>query len=259
MDHVLYLSWALCAPGQPVFPYRGPLATAGIESLRDGAFRAFRSAFRMEIGNEGWNFAVGDPDTTLTDFVNGLNFSAVNPGKSRLGGLALAQKLNSFYTRQFRIGCLFDQAPQPENRVTVDATITDGLGLPRPAIAYGLDPYTLEGFKAARAVCSDIYKRMGATEFTADYAAQVQNKVPGYFNYAGVNYRMFGAGHIMGTHRMGTDPDKSVVDGNQRSHDCRNLWIVGSGSFPTVGTANPTLTIVAMALKTAKALLGAPS
>ena len=255
MDHVLYLSWALSAEGEPVFGYRGPLTTAGIETLRDGAFRTFRSSFRMEIGNEGWNFSKSDPDTTCTDFVNGLNFSAQNAGKTRLGGLKLAQQLNSIYTRQFRIACLFDQAPQPRNRVTLDETFKDGLGLPRPAIAYGLDEYTLKGFKAARAVCSEIYQRMGATEFTEDYAAQVQSKTPGYFNYDGVNYRMYGAGHIMGTHRMGTDPDASVVDGNQRSHDCPNLWITGSGSFPTVGTANPTLTIVAMAFKTARNLL----
>jgi len=238
-----------------VFGYRGPLTTAGIESLRDGAFRAFRSSFRMEIGNEGWNFAVGDPYTTAADFVNGLNFSGQNVGNTRLGGLALVKKLNSIYTRQFRIGCLFDQAPQQENRVTLDPTFKDGLGLPRPAIAYGLDKYTLEGFKAARSVCSTIYKQMGATEFTADYAAQVKARTPGYFNYDNVNYRLFGAGHVMGTHRMGPDPDTSVVDGNQHSHDCSNLWIVGSGSFPTIGTANPTLTIVAMALKTAKNLL----
>ena len=98
---------------------------------------------------------------------------------------------------------------------------------------------------------------MGATEFTADYAKQVNDKAPGYFNYEGVNYRLFGAGHVMGTHRMGTDPDASVVDGNQHSHDCQNLWIVGSGSFPTVGTSNPTLTIAALAFKTARNVLSA--
>ena len=37
--------------------YRGPLSTAGIEDLRDGPFRRERGAFRIEIGNEGWNFS----------------------------------------------------------------------------------------------------------------------------------------------------------------------------------------------------------
>ena len=55
MDHPLYLAWAL-APTQ-VWGYRGPLATSGIEVARDGEFRRVRGAFRIEIGNEGWNFA----------------------------------------------------------------------------------------------------------------------------------------------------------------------------------------------------------
>ena len=77
MDHPLYLAWAL-AP-QPIFGYRGPLATSGIESTRDGSFRNQRAAFRIEIGNEGWNFPINDPYTTTTDFINGLNQSGLNP------------------------------------------------------------------------------------------------------------------------------------------------------------------------------------
>jgi len=55
----------------------------------------------------------------------------------------------------------------------------------------------------------------------------------------------------MGTYRMGTDPKSSVVDVAGRSHDHRNLFLVGSGVFPSSGTANPTLTLAALALKTA--------
>ena len=47
----------------------------------------------------------------------------------------------------------------------------------------------------------------------------------------------------MGTYRMGDDPKTSVVDLNQRSHDHDNLYLVGSGTFPTGATANPTLTL----------------
>jgi choline dehydrogenase-like flavoprotein len=50
MDHPAQLSWAL-AP-EPVWPYRGPLSTSGIENLRDGAFRKDRPAFRIELGNQ---------------------------------------------------------------------------------------------------------------------------------------------------------------------------------------------------------------
>ena len=63
-----------------------------------------------------------------------------------------------------------------------------------------------------------------------------------------------GAGHVMGTYRMGNDPKTSVVDSFQRSHDHANLYLVGSGTFPTVGTANPTITLSALALRTADSI-----
>jgi glucose dehydrogenase len=263
MDHPLYLTWAL-AP-QPIFGYRGPLATSGIESLRDGAFRKYRSSFRMEIGNEGWNFSEGDPYKTTMDFIQGTNNSNVNPppGGSgqpvRLGGLNLVQQLNNIFTRQFRIGCMFDQSPLAENRVTLDIdketrkpNNVDGLGIPRPKVEYGLDPYTMEGFRMAAYVCSKVYERMGATEFTKNGVGGT-----GDFTYKGENYHYYGAGHVVGTHRMGDDPNTSVVDASQRSHDVKNLWIVGSGSFPTVATANPTLTLMGLAFKSAKSILAA--
>jgi glucose dehydrogenase len=61
-----------------------------------------------------------------------------------------------------------------------------------------------------------------------------------------------GAGHIMGTCRMGNDPASSVVDAQCRAHDHCNLFIVGSSVFPTVGSPNPTLTIAALALRAAR-------
>ncbi len=262
MDHPLYLSWALA--DQPLWGYRGPLATAGIESLRDGEFRKYRASFRMEIGNEGWNFSVGDPYTTARYFITGTNDSGLNNGgpkgtPQRLGGSALALKLNNLLTRQFRIACMFDQSPLQDNRVTLDIdpntcqpNHTDGLGIPRPKVEYGLDPYTMEGFRMAAFVCSAIYKQMGATEFTKTSVGAT-----GDFTYRGQDYHYYGAGHVVGTHRMGNDPYTSVVDASQRSHDLPNMWVVGSGSFPTVCTANPTLTLMALAFKSADSIIAA--
>ena len=263
MDHVLYLSWALNA--DQLWGYRGPLATSGIESLRDGEFRKNRSAFRIEIGNEGWNFSVGDPYTTALDFITGTNNSNTNNGgpngtPQRLGGTALALQLNNLLTRQFRLACLFDQSPQHDNRVTIDPTYKDGLGIPRPHIDYGIDQYTMDGFRVAAETCSAIYKQMGAQEFTEPTVIpypSTKQPGPGDFTYENTPYHLYGAGHIMGTHRMGPDPATSVVDASQKSHDVQNLWIVGSGSFPTVGTANPTLTIMALAFKSADSIIAA--
>jgi len=55
--------------------------------------------------------------------------------------------------------------------------------------------------------------------------------------------------HMLGTCRMGTNPRESVVDDNLKSHDHQNLYIVGGSAFPTAGSTNPTLTIVALAIR----------
>ena len=66
-----------------------------------------------------------------------------------------------------------------------------------------------------------------------------------------------GGGHIMGTTRMGEDASKSVVDPHCRVHGYANFFVAGSSVFPTGGGyANPTLTIVALALRLADRLLG---
>ena len=94
-----------------------------------------------------------------------------------------------------------------------------------------------QGRKRAQQVHQDILDSMDATEIV-----HVQDP------------KFFGAGHVVGTYRMGDNPVDSVVDSDQRSHDHENLYLVGSGTFPTVTTANPTLTIAALSLKTTKAI-----
>lgn len=66
-----------------------------------------------------------------------------------------------------------------------------------------------------------------------------------------------GGGHLMGTTRMGRAPSDSVVDRDCRVHGYRNLFVAGSSVFPTGGYANPTLTIVALALRLADTIAAA--
>jgi choline dehydrogenase-like flavoprotein len=251
MDHPYYVAWGL-AP-EPLYPYRGPLITSGIGDLCDGPFRSERGAFRVDIGNEGWNFVVGgDPNVTTLDFVNGMNITKLNSGPVReaLLGKKLVDRLNEKLTRQFRCGFLIEQTPDPDNRVTLSEKFTDGLGLPRPQIAYDLSDYTRRGFVAAYRMKNLLFKKMGLTEFTV-----VEMNSPTRFEMEmddnKVALSFTGAGHIMGTYRMGDDRTKSVVDKFQCSHDHKNLYLVGSGTFPTGATANPTLTIAALSLRTA--------
>jgi glucose dehydrogenase len=252
MDHPLYLAWALMP--KPVWGYRGPLSTAGIEIARDGAFRRDRGAFRIEIGNEGWNFAIGDPDTTTVDLINGINFSGLNKDKKALFGAALTKELNDKLSRQFRLGFLVEQDPEESNAVTLSSAFRDHLGLPRPQIHYNLSDYTKQGLAAARTTASAIFQGLGAEEFTS----KPYNDDPSSFQWPPsekTRLKYFGSGHIVGTYRMGTSSSNSVVNDMQRSWDHDNLYLVGSGTFPTIATANPTLTIAALCLRTAEHIL----
>ena len=55
--------------------------------------------------------------------------------------------------------------------------------------------------------------------------------------------------HHMGTTRMNKDPKKGVVDENCQVHGLHNLFVAGSGCYPTSGASNPTLTLVALSLR----------
>lgn len=63
--------------------------------------------------------------------------------------------------------------------------------------------------------------------------------------------------HIIGTTPMGRDPATSIVDGDSRHHQFRNLLVLGSGTFPQGGPSNPSLTLSALALRASDRLLGA--
>ena len=64
-------------------------------------------------------------------------------------------------------------------------------------------------------------------------------------------FKIDGGGHMMGSTRMGNDPGESVTDSWGRVHGIDNLYVAGSSLFPAAGAANPTLTIVALALRLA--------
>ncbi|MES2817567.1 MAG: GMC family oxidoreductase [Pseudomonadota bacterium] len=263
-DHPVYLAWGLMPEGKPLFPYRGPIATSGIESLRDGAFRAQRAAWRIEIGNEGWSWPVNDPYTSVCDYIDGTNTSGTNPLPSQAGqpsqalfGAALVRQLNSLFTRQFRLGFLVEQVEaKPDKalcRVQASTQYRDHLGIARPEIHYDFSDYTKEGFKQARRAATHIITELLGAEEMTDLQPTAANS-PGFFVYDGEPYSYQGAGHLMGTYRMGPDPNTSVVDKDQRSWDHRNLFLVGDGVYPSTGTANPTLTLTALAFRAADTL-----
>lgn len=222
MDHPVQLSWALAR--DPIFPYRSPLENAGIEDFRDGPFRSERSAIRIAIGEDGWSFPGTPPGVLATDLI-GEGFR----------GEALVREMNARAARQFRFAGLVEQMPLAENRVTPAWEQLDEIGIPRPQIDYRLGEFTERGMAEARRIHDLIFDAVGVT-------------------HRQHGEEFFGAGHLIGTYRMGHDPATSVVNVEQRSHDHPNLFLLGAGVFPTAGTANPTLTLAALALWAAQTI-----
>jgi choline dehydrogenase-like flavoprotein len=74
--------------------------------------------------------------------------------------------------------------------------------------------------------------------------------------YAGGKKSIAGVSHQCGTVRFGSDPTTSALDLNCRAHDLDNLYVVDSSFFPSSGSVNPTLTIIANALRVADHLEG---
>jgi choline dehydrogenase-like flavoprotein len=238
MDHLVLLTWGLVP--EKGYPYRGPGSTTNIPTFRDGAFRSEHAAWISPIDNWGWAWPTFAPGTDLS--------AALGAG---MIGKELREHLNHDLTRQLLLHFECEQAPNPNNRVTIDERYKDPIGNYRPVVHYDADDYMRKSFKAAVEVSNQIYKQAGIEDKT-EYS---QANDPDYVVYEGVGYNFWGAGHIVGTHRMGTSADESVVDENGKSWDHQNLYLIGCGNMPTLGTSNPTLTMSALTYKTAEAIL----
>jgi choline dehydrogenase-like flavoprotein len=74
--------------------------------------------------------------------------------------------------------------------------------------------------------------------------------------YFGKNIPIGGTAHQAGTARFGTDPATSVLDLNCKAHELDNLYLADASFFPSIAAVNPTLTIVANALRVADHIAG---
>ncbi|MDX8030052.1 GMC family oxidoreductase [Lentzea sp. BCCO 10_0856] len=236
MDHPALLTWALM-PHQ-IGPFRGPGSTTGIEAFRTGPQRCTRAPFRVEIGNWGWGWSAGSPDSDTAEFV-----------AAGLRGKALRQAVADRVGRQFALQFEIEQEADPANRVTLAAD-RDALGNPRPSIHYGLSDYVKDGLLAAKRASDQIFELLGADDHTSYKPDDDQ-----YFEHNGEPLRYWGAGHGGGTHVMGASRRDSVVDQWQRCWDHPNLYAVGCGSMPSLGTSNPSITMAALVLRTADHLV----
>ena len=137
------------------------------------------------------------------------------------------------YNRVAGIGINGECLPQDGNRLDLAADEVDAIGVPKARIAFSLGPNDRALARHATATLTAIWTAAGATDiWSLDRSA-----------------------HTIGTCRMGTDPDRSVVDPWGRSFDVPNLWICDNSVFPSSLAANPALTIMALSLRTADAFL----
>jgi len=136
-----------------------------------------------------------------------------------------------------------EDLPDPENRVTIDR---DG----RVVLAY--KPNNEEGHRRLVAKLQQLMKEQRACPIHGKECHQ------GLFSrslYVGQRIPLAGVAHQNGTIRFGRDPRTSALDVNCKAHDVENLYVVDASFFPSSGAVNPSLTIVANALRVGDHLL----
>lgn len=143
-------------------------------------------------------------------------------------------------TNVFSLDFHAEQVPNPMSRITLTAA-RDALGLPRLNVDWRYLPDDVRTVGASIALLARDFQHSGIGQLDYD---------PGTVELEMTRYGAYG-GHHIGTTRMGLDPRTSVVDPDCQVHGVDNLYVTGSAVFPTSSQANPTLTIVALALRLA--------
>ena len=136
-----------------------------------------------------------------------------------------------------------EQMPNLESRVRL-TNERDRFGMPRLHIDWRYTPLDVWTVRESFRVLAEEFARTGVGRLTFE-DADVERAI--------VREGAYG-GHHIGTTRMSDSPSQGVVDRNCRVHGLSNLYIASSSVFPTSSQANPTLTIVALALRLARHL-----
>jgi choline dehydrogenase-like flavoprotein len=134
------------------------------------------------------------------------------------------------FNRTITFAVIGEDLPEIHNKVTIDPELTDSFGIPSPKIEYRLSENSRKMLDHGIGTATQVMKTAGALEITHDPL----KREAGW--------------HLMGTAKMGTNEDKSVVNKYGQTHDVDNLYIIDGSIFVTVGAVNPTSTIQALAL-----------
>jgi len=232
-----------------------PHFTIGETFVEDGAPFVF----------DKWNIAWASPTAELLrsrGLLNaGLRITRKNRESSRqlIADLAcvapeLGQWAMAKLRRRLFCGAMmrasWEQAPQPWNRVVLSADL-DRHGMPRAELHWRLSDLDRQTILGSASLFAEELLRQNLGRIRLDPWVFGRGGFPGDDEIKG--------NHHMGGTRMHRDPARGVVDADCRVHGLRNLYVAGSSVFPSGGAANPTLTIVQLALRLADHLTGTPS
>ena len=135
------------------------------------------------------------------------------------------------FPHQSGISALIDDLPHPDNRVILAEETTDSNGIAAAKVIYSRTENTIKQMDFAWLKVQEALTAAGAKRIE--------------------RFPLNNGSHLMGSARMGNDPQRSVVDANNQAHDVPNLFIVDGSSFTTGAGVNPTSTIMALALRAA--------
>ena len=131
----------------------------------------------------------------------------------------------------------FDALAYEDNYVDLDPAVRDPLGLPVARVTHRIRDNERAGSAFLTEKLKNWLREAGAAEVWGSDRQLVEGR------------------HVYGGTRMGDDPDTSVVDTYGFCHEVPNLGIIGASTFPTAGGHNPTLTVQALAWRTAQRLV----
>jgi choline dehydrogenase-like flavoprotein len=220
-----------------LFPRPEPRATHALEALRDG-IRAAQGHGRMPIGPmKAARLLARRPGAALRGAAEALRGRPVLSG-FKAGGWS-RQHPPARGWRSFHVWQQVEQSPDPANRIVLGSE-RDRFGRPLPALHWHWS-------------AEDDARVARAQDLLADriQAAGLGRLDPVRPDGRTALSHPAGAHHPMGATRMHADPRLGVVDPDCRVHGVANLFVAGTSVLPTGGSANPTLTAVALAFRLA--------
>jgi choline dehydrogenase-like flavoprotein len=152
------------------------------------------------------------------------------PSPDRGFGVQIVRNLASNGQSYFLAVSFAEMLPRPENRVTLDPKRSDAWGIPVLHIDCSHSPTEVFRARDQASALRDLAEVAGVTLTQIDEAPAP----PGSAN------------HECGTARMGSDPANSVLDPHNQCWDAQGLYVTDGACFPSQGTQNPMLTILAI-------------